>query len=355
MRVIQETTHRLTLQLRPWGLWILGGIFGLVGLIPSFFLGSQRLVCDRLPAPGHCDLTQATLWQRRTQTWPLADLKAAEIETSSDDEGDPLYRIVLQRKEGSIPFRDYYSSDALWHKTRAARINQFLQDPTEPQLVLEHHDFWFPFLFGAGFLGVGLLIIGVFGEIITADFDKSTHQFTLTRRGLQGTQRVTHPLSSIVRLRIESDRSSKGSKTYCLHLVLSSGESLALTPYFSSGLPDKTRLGEQIATFLNLGSQGVSLEDPAPTLPNLKELFTLVTGNPQQREQAIATYRNRIQQNPEDIEAHAQLAMALIVQGRETEARRHLAETRRQFLAEGKSPLADQITALIAHLDDPNR
>ncbi|WP_008310569.1 tetratricopeptide repeat protein [Leptolyngbya sp. PCC 6406] len=349
MKVVQETSSHLTLQLRPWFLWLLGSIFGVAGLLPSLFLGSQSLLCDRNPPPGQCELTQTTLLRKQSQTWPLAELQGAEVNVSSGSDGSPTYQVILRTREDSIPLSSYSSSGEERHRQQAADINQFLQDSAQPQLLIQHNDAWFGLLFVGIFTGVALVIILVFGQIVTVDLDKLANQFTLTQRGVLGVKRIEHPLRAIVSTRIESSRNSKGSTTYRLSLVLNSGEVIPLTPYYSSGYDEKQRTGERISTFLGLAPPSTNSEHPL--VPNFKDLFTLVTGGTAKREHAIATYRDRLQANPEDMDAHTQLALVLIMQGEKTEARNHLTAARRQFLAEGKTDLSNQITALIAQVD----
>lgn len=350
MKVIQRTSTELRLRLIPWGIWMFGGIFAIAGVIPSLFAESSRLTCDRLPdSSGTCEILHSTLWQTRRQTFPLEDLQGTEVVSNPSSEGNTTYQVVLLLPEKSIPLSDFSSSnDRTHHQEQADRINQFVQDSTQSNLAIAEDLFS---LFGLMvipsilFSGIGLLIICFFGQIIIIEFDKLSNQFILTRRGLLGTKRIEHPVRNIARSYVE-----RGSRnTYLIKLMLTSGETFAVTPYSSSGYDEKFRVTQEIQSFL--GVEPTVTTDPRSLLPQPGDLLGLMLGGNQKRQQRLEEYQARISHQPEDIKAHYGIATVLALQGKQREAKEHLEKFRSQFAAEGKYDLAELLDQAIASIN----
>jgi hypothetical protein len=324
-----------------------GGIFAIAGLLPSLFTGKTSLTCDRLPdSSGTCEILQSTLWQTRRQTFPLEDLQGTEVVSNPSSEGNTTYQVVLLLPEKSIPLSDFSSSDdRTHHQEQADRINQFVQDPTQSNLAIAEDLFGLMVIPSILFSGSGLLVIACFGQIIILEFDKLSNQFILIRRGLLGSKRIEHPLRNIARSYVE-----RGSRnTYLIKLMLTSGETFAVTPYSSSGYDEKFRVTQEIQSFL--GVEPTVTTDPRSLLPQPGDLLGLMLGGNQKRQQRVEEYQARISRQPEDIEAHLGIASVLALQGKQREAKEHLEKFRSQFAAEGKYDLAQLLDQAIASMN----
>lgn len=108
-------------------------------------------------------------------------------------------------------------------------------------------------IFGGGFIIAGLLLMAVFANVITSTFDKGTGRFTRSLRGLIRRNTISHPLTDITGVRVESTSTTDSpSKSYRVMLVLRSRKRVPIFSGFSSGKADKERQAAEIRRFLNL-------------------------------------------------------------------------------------------------------
>jgi hypothetical protein len=336
MRVVRQTSTRLTLRLVPWLLWLVGGIFTGVGSTVGVAVGGETVLrCDRTSPPAQCQLSSFNLLgHRRDQAFDIASLQGAEVQTSYNSDGDTTYRVVILTGQGPIPFTESYSSGLANYRQQASEINQFVQMPTTPSLHLHQSNAWFGLIFLIGFGGVGLAIVLFGGKVMTCDFDKSMGQLTLTQRGLLGAKTIQHPLHHLSGLRLEQSRGSKGGYTYRLALLLKSGETLPLTSYYDSGRRGKEKMAEQVCNFLGLPNLQTEHEDPI-NLAQLGNVMSMVVGGKGKRQETITDCQNQIRQDPYNDEAYYTLAMALVMQGEKDNARRILEAGRLRLMQNG--------------------
>ncbi len=107
-------------------------------------------------------------------------------------------------------------------------------------------------LFGAIFAGAGLLVIWVFGSIMTFSASRVTGMITLTTRSIFGSKVKAYPISQVRSVDVETSYSNNNSRTFRVALILDNGEKLPLRSYYSSGLRSKEKQAERIREFLNL-------------------------------------------------------------------------------------------------------
>ncbi len=253
MKFIQRTSTQLKLQILPLVIWMIGGIIMNAGLGESQKIGRYRVICDRLPESGHCEVSQSSFWQTHRQTFPLKDLQGAEVVSRNSRKRNTPYKVVLRLPGRLIPLHDFLSSNRSSHQKQADRINQFVQDSTQSNLAISRNMFGLMMTSFLCFCGMALLIIAGLGQIVILKLDKPSNQFILTWRGLLGTKRIEHPLRNIARSYVEPSISRRsGRKTYVIKVMLTSGESFAVTPYHSSGYDEKLRITQEIHSFLGI-------------------------------------------------------------------------------------------------------
>jgi hypothetical protein len=128
-------------------------------------------------------------------------------------------------------------------------------------------------VFGGGFIVAGLVLIGVFANVVTSTFDKTSGQFTRRLRGVVRRTSASHALSDITAVRIETTNTADSpSKSYRVVLVLKSGKRVPVSSSFSSGREDKERLASEIRRFLGLPD----VREPDP--PGFGEMIAAMRG-----------------------------------------------------------------------------
>lgn len=250
MQVIQHTSDRLVLRERPWVLWMIGGLFTIVGAVVFILVGETvSFRCDRTLTPPTCTLTNQKLLTQRSITLPIQNLQKAEVQSSRSRKGRTTYRVLLRTGSGNIPLVGTFDNISN-HSAQTRRINNFLQNSNQTTLELTSDYRWFAFLFLVIFSGAGIWMLLVEGKIFTFDFNKQTGEFTLHSRGVLGQGQHQYQLRDIKRVWIERSRGK--STTYRVNLDLRSGETVHLMPYLSSGYRNKERLRNLLCDFLGL-------------------------------------------------------------------------------------------------------
>lgn len=145
---------------------LLTGFILLVAL--SFFVGGIRgivialqrsvLQCHRLSTRVECELVSSSL--TGTQKTQIASLLSANLETEiSSYDLSQSYRIVLIAPDWKQPLMTEFYPDPNIEKT-AHQINTFVQNSSEPSLVIQQQGQWYSFVFGGlyAYVGGGSLI-----------------------------------------------------------------------------------------------------------------------------------------------------------------------------------------------------
>ena len=127
-------------------------------------------------------------------------------------------------------------------------------------------------LFGGLFVAAGCAVLLVFAKTVTCTFDRTADRFTREIRGVLGTTQLLHSLGDIAGLRVEEHRGSKGSRTYRVALVLTSGARIPLTTTYGSGKRPKEATAERVRAFLGLPAGAGA---PGP-MPGFGELVSMI-------------------------------------------------------------------------------
>ena len=213
---------------------------------------------------------------------------------------------------------------------------------------VEMFAFWMMLLVGGVFFVTGLLlgsfsgnfwvylfaplgfILMIFAEIETITFDKNLGHMTIKRHQplMAKTKLIKHLLQDISGVEIQGMSSSE-SNTYRVCLVLDSGKRrVPLTSSFSTGLGDKHKKAEVIATFLDIRNYGL---DGFPT-DNFNELKWETI------EEEITHWETAIKSDSNDADAHMKLGLALMLQDatkNKEEAMGYLKQAEVLFKAQG--------------------
>ena len=190
----------------------------------------------------------------------------------------------------------------------------------------EMFGFWIQLLVGGSFLVIGLffgwysgdlfaylfavlgLLLVIFVEIDIITFDKNLGHMTIKRHKplLTKTKVVKHLIQDISGVEIQQ-MSGDSSNTYRVCLVLESGKRrVPLTSGFTSGLGDKHKKAEVIATFLDIINYGLGGFPSQETSSEELQWETV--------EEEILHWETAIKSDPNDADAHIKLALALISQ-----------------------------------------
>jgi uncharacterized membrane protein len=96
----------------PWFIYLLGGVFVLLGIATLIYSADRRYEIDR--GAGSVRIVVQRLAHRTTDEYPLADLKDVALERSAGGprQSNPFFRIVfLTNSGGRIPWTPYSTTD----------------------------------------------------------------------------------------------------------------------------------------------------------------------------------------------------------------------------------------------------
>ncbi len=228
---------------------IFGLVFSLSGLAVVFSFGRLNTLSCVQGDPVSCTLTQESLFTNTTIR--IRDLKGAEIREHDSDEST-TYQVLLMTEGGKLGLTSY-SSSGYWQKRKQVdEINAFIQS-SQPVLEIRQDDRLFGYSIGGLFFMCGLVIMGKVFDSLTAVFDKSQGKLYLHEVSLFSNRRHEYPLYQILKVDVEEKTDSDGDRSYCLGVVLRSGERLPLTVSFvSPSKQDEENKATQIRQFLGL-------------------------------------------------------------------------------------------------------
>lgn len=356
MKLQRPNSQELRLILWPWGVWAAGLAFLGAGLLGGMSLGNASLRCDR-PSQT-CTLSYTTLRRRSQDTFPLDQLQGARVRTervSSGGDRGTTDQVMLQLPEGEMPLTPYTTNNS-FSQAQADRINRFLAEPDQDRLAIAHNDLGWAVVVLVIFVGSGVLLL-VSGQRVTWIFDRGSGQFIQQRWGLRGRQEQRYPLPTIATCLLESQQDD-GSETSRLCLLLKTGEYLPLTGYSSGvGLQRRREIGQEIQSFLQseaiAAAQPLNLPDPAA--PNPRDILAWLRGGKRARQQAIADYRQRLQENPDSGQVYQLLAMVLMMNQQVAEAQQVLTTGRDRFLQQEDWLQAAQMAQALGRLPQRDR
>lgn len=184
--------------------------------------------------------------------------------------------------------------------------------------------FWIQLLVGAFFLVFGLsfgllsgifplyicAVVGffllIFTQIDSVTFDRNLGDMTFNQQQpfIFKTKIIKHLIQDISGVEIQEIAGSE-SNTYRICFVQKSGKrSVPLTSYFSTGLEDKQKQAQVIATFLNIKNYGL---EGVPRQKHIKLQWETI-------EAEIFHWTTAIRSDPNDPDAYMKLALALLSQ-----------------------------------------
>ncbi len=275
MKLIQHTDQALTMQMKPWLLWLLSGMSVLIGLaVLMLFSSITTLRCQKILAAATC-IIQTTRWLSQPEAVKLAVIQGAYVETSHYGNGY-TYRVQIRTGDGTIPFTLAYSSGYDAKHAIVAQLESFLHRPQQTSISLVDDHRWLGYSLSSVFILSATLITALLGNVVTCTFDRSCDRVTLYQQGLLGKTINYYSLGQVVEIHIEVSQGSI-SDSYCLCLRVASDRTstqsevqseahittqlVPLASYFSAGQSEIDEAGERICQFLHL-------EKPKATHPS---------------------------------------------------------------------------------------
>jgi tetratricopeptide (TPR) repeat protein len=180
---------------------------------------------------------------------------------------------------------------------------------------------------------VFLAIVSPLCEIVICTFDKSLNSMTLKRQTLLKTKLIERSIEAISGIKLEV-MSGDNLDAYRVSIMFASGKCVPLTSVYTSGLRDKEKTAEAIATFLNVSNYGVGgSRIPQAEWPYWQKAIHLnpseyLSRTPQDE---IAHWQALIRLNPDDAEAYRNLGMALHIQDKKGNRKEALASLKKSF------------------------
>ncbi|MEG4170197.1 MULTISPECIES: hypothetical protein [unclassified Microcoleus] len=192
------------------------------------------------------------------------------------------------------------------------------------------------------FAVIGLMLV-IFSQIESVTFDKNLGHLTFKWEQplIFKIKVVKHLIQDISGVEIQKIEDSESIK-YRVCLVLDSGKrSVPLTSYFSTGLGDKHKKAEVIATFLNIKNYGL---EGFPRQQNYSEELQWET-----IEEEIFHWETAIRSDSNDADTHIRVASALLNQDQtknKEQAISHLKQAEAIFKTKGYDEEAKQVFQL---------
>jgi hypothetical protein len=251
MKIIENTPDRLVLRNYPTLQIVMGLIFALTGMVITFFFGrSVDLHCDKLE-PG---LVNCRLGDKWMGYLPLGErmaqhVQSAEVDESTDSEGDSTYKVVLVTDAGRVSLTSFYSSGYSAKANLAQRVNGFLQASGQRTLDLKVNTDWWILIFLFLFTGGGVVVI-LLAKTTGIEMVRSEGVLRILKDGLFGRGQEEHILREIESVVLESSSGSRGSTTYRIAFHVVDGGELLLTRWYSSGRKDKQQAVDAMNAFL---------------------------------------------------------------------------------------------------------
>jgi hypothetical protein len=257
MRILHHDEQ--ILKLRPTsgcGILIMGLVFFGVGLVTLFAFGTTAsIICERPAANTMRCRLQASLFGLPLKDEPLEALQGARVHSYVDDDGDRMYKVVLQTGGGEMPMSNSASSSRGTHQRTVDEINDFLSDPAQPSLKLRDFAYFekaMTFIFTL--TGIGMAIWGIHAYFTSWTFDRKQGLALYRSEQVTGIKTAQYPLSDIIDVRVGTSTDSDGDDTHRVELVMSSGRRIPLTKSYSSGLRGKRKTAALIRDFLAIRS-----------------------------------------------------------------------------------------------------
>ena len=265
MRRVRGSRNELVLHQSAFGMYVLGGVFALVGVFLLLTSATATLTCDR--AADSCTLERKSLVRGDAETFRLADIDRAEVYEYSSSDGNPTYSLALETGGEVVFFLSGASNTGAKEQQTADEINAFLADPEAASLTATRDDRGVLFLFAGIFGGTGLIVLLLWAGPVTVTFDRFGRTITRTAGGRLRRSSVTLTFDDVVGVAIVESKQKAGG-VYGLFLRRSSGAWFQLDSAYTQDLPAKRSVAEDIRTFLELPPVE---EELRPTFKKVRE------------------------------------------------------------------------------------
>lgn len=312
--------------------------------------------CDRTLQPPQCELTNQNLLSKEQERFNLEDLKQAEVVSKSSrrsrNRSSSSYRVALQVGDRTLFLTPYSSSNSLHYSGQAHRINQFINDASQPTLRVTDSAVWVAILLFAMFGLTGFLLLS--SEIVICDFDKRSGLWKVTRSNWRGRRQKQYPLADVVTVQLqassESSKSKKSNSVYRVVIQLDSGESVPFQSMYTFNRRGHQRVVERVQSFLGLSDSAVDVRRD-DTLVNLAgNPLEMIFNSAEHRQTVIADCQTQLQKNPYDAELYAKLAMAWYSQGNPEQAYQTLKTGRARLMRQGDTKRAQELDQVLQQL-----
>ena len=144
---------------------IIGLMIALVGLLITFYIGrSTDFHCVRSGENQiRCDIMHKLLGLQPIDDRLVNSIQKAEVEESTDSQGDSTYRVIFVTPNGRVALTKSTSSGYSPKADLVQQINNFINTDQEP--ILDVHikiEWWiWVFFFGSTGLGVGMILVSL--------------------------------------------------------------------------------------------------------------------------------------------------------------------------------------------------
>ncbi len=251
MKIIENNPDRLALYNFPTLQIFLGILFGVIGLITTFFFArSIDIHCEKAAAgQASCRMSDKLLGYISLGSRTVQNVQQAEVTESRDSDGDVTYRVVFRTSSGNQPLT-YFSSSGYQGKANLAQeINAYLQSNRQDALDLKMVMEWWTVLFLVAFGGAGAVMV-LLAKTDRIEMVRSQGVLRIAKRGLFGLREEEHLLREIESVVLESSSSSRGGKTYRIAFHTADGGARLLSRMYSSGWRDKQKAVDAMNQFL---------------------------------------------------------------------------------------------------------
>lgn len=259
MKILEQTPTKLKLRQRP--IWWLFAILFIVHVLYSCITGSglsmtelSTLTCQRIELVSvSCELVASNIFGLEDRRTLLNQLQGAKVEKVKIENASS-YQVVLLSSSSEIPFTSYPNiiGDYQAEAAIVLRINTYLNNPKETFLRVQEDHRWFNFIVWGLLAFLFFLLIGL-PAVVTCTLDKTLNLLTIERRNFFSAKVHEHSLQEIADVQVEEHNGSEDTN-YRISFVLTSGECIPLTKYYSSDWRNKQEWANYIRRFLNLGN-----------------------------------------------------------------------------------------------------
>ncbi|MDF1515785.1 MAG: hypothetical protein P1S60_18405 [Anaerolineae bacterium] len=260
MDVLYYTEDELGLCPRIWRVLLLIGLTFIVtaGTIYLLFGQVATLECERqIEARPSC-IVSRSLAGFTYKEQAISGLIDAWVDASTDSDDDPIYRVVLETDQGSIPLTTFYSSGRQMKIQAATSIDSYLVNREQKVYSLQYggNSLLMPIIFGI--IGCILSILSFTARKTMWQFSRYENRLTHIRSGLFKTRVTEYAFNEITGAEVTSSRDSDGDRTYRIELNTTSGQRIPMTSWYSSGEKKKRETADLIRKFISgVGAVGI--------------------------------------------------------------------------------------------------